>query len=576
VPLSRMNGLDWFVLLGTMLGIAAFGVWRTRDVHSLNTYLKGNHNTGWMTIGLSGMATQASTITYLSLPGQAYENGIAFIQNYFGLPLALIVVCAVFLPIYRNLGVYTAYEYLGKRFDAKTRLLGAALFLLQRGVQSGITIYAPAIILSTVLGWRLDLTIIFTGLLVIIYTVTGGSAAVNLTQKWQMAVIFGGMITAFVVLLWKLPNDAAHIAGALGKLEAVDFQPDLKQRYTLWSGLLGGFFLSLSYFGTDQSQVQRYIGGAALREGRLGLMFNAMFKVPMQFFIVMVGALLFVFYQFQPDTPVFFNQTEWRRHANGPQASAFRAIEEKHAALHADKQEKIRAWVAARDRGGASAELAARAAMIESHNAANAIRKEARETLLSVDPKAKTRDSDYVFITFILTQLPHGVIGLLIAVMFASALSSKAGELNALGTTSTIDLWRHFRPLAAHDEPRNIRNAKWFTALWGLFAISFALFVSFAENLIEALNIVASIFYPALLGVFVVAFFLKKVGGSAVFWAAVAAQAIVLGLFFLGKFYPNREIGYLWLNPIGCAACVILSVILQAAFGRGKTEEERR
>ena len=562
-----MNLLDWLVLVGTMVGIAAYGAWRTRHTDNLNTYLKGNYNTGWLTIGVSVMATQASTITYLSLPGQAYENGISFIQNYFGLPLALIVVCAVFLPIYRKLGVYTAYEYLGKRFDAKTRLLGASLFLLQRGIQAGITIYAPAIILSTVLGWRLDLTIIFTGLLVIVYTVTGGSAAVNLTQKWQMAVIWAGMVAACAILLAKLPQDATHIAGAMGKLQGVDFTPDLKRRYTLLSGLLGGFFLSLSYFGTDQSQVQRYIGGAALREGRLGLMFNAMFKIPMQFLIVMLGAMLFVFYQFQTDTPVFFNQTEWRRLAAGPQAATFQEIEKQHAALHAEKVQKIRAWVATLNGGDTAAEAAARDAMLDARNAANAIRDEARNALRSADPKANIKDSDYVFITFILTQLPHGFIGLLIAVMFASALSSKAGELNALGSTSTIDLWRRFRPLAAHDEARNVRNAKCFTALWGLFAIGFALFVSFAENLIEALNIVASIFYPALLGVFVVAFFFKKVGGSAVFWAAVASQVLVVALFFIGKIYPAREIGYLWLNPIGCAACVAFSLAFQAVIG---------
>jgi solute:Na+ symporter, SSS family len=559
-----MTALDWIVLLGTMVGIAAYGTWRTRHTDNLNTYLKGNQSTKWGTIGISVMATQASTITYLSLPGQAYENGIAFIQNYFGLPLALILVCAVFLPIYRKLGVYTAYEYLGKRFDRKTRLLGASLFLLQRGLQSGITIYAPAIILSTVFGWRLDLTIIFTGLLAIVYTVTGGSAAVNLTQRWQMAVIFGGMITAFVMLLSKLPDNATHIAGAMGKLQAVDYTPDLKLRYTFWSGVLGGFFLSLSYFGTDQSQVQRYIGGAALREGRLGLMFNALFKIPMQFFIVILGALLFVFYQFQPDTPVIFNQTAWQRQVAGENAAQFRALEQKHAALHAEKQRKIEAWVTAHESGDAAREISARTELAAAQQASNAVRKEARDALYAADPTAKkTRDSDYVFISFILSQLPHGVVGLLIAVMFASALSSKAGELNALGTTSTIDLWRHFRPLAAQDESRNVRNAKWFTAFWGLFAIGFALFVSFAENLIEALNIVASIFYPALLGVFVVAFFFKKVGGSAVFWAAIAAQAVVIGIFFYGKANPAHEIGYLWLNPIGCAACVLFSLTLQ-------------
>ncbi len=569
-----MNALDWLVLLGTILGIVAYGTWRTRHTDNLNTYLKGNSTTKWGTIGLSVMATQASTITYLSLPGVAAENGIAFIQNYFGLPLALIVVCAVFLPIYRKLGVYTAYEYLGQRFDQKTRLLGAGLFVLQRGLQAGITIYAPAIILSTVLGWRLDLTIVCTGLLAIVYTVTGGSAAVNLTQKWQMGVIFGGMITAFVVLLTKLPPDALPIAGALGKLQAVDYDPDLKVRYTVWSGILGGFFLSLSYFGTDQSQVQRYIGGARLREGRLGLMFNALLKIPMQLFIVILGALLFVFYQFQPNTPVLFNQTQWRQQADAPTGTALRALEEKHAALHTDKHEKIRAWATAHNGTDAAAEAAARTAMLAAQKASEAVRKEARTALQTADPAAKkTKDSDYIFITFILTQLPHGAIGLLLAVMFSSALSSKAGELNALGTTTTIDLWRHFRPQVAHDEGRNVRVAKWFTAVWGLFAIGFALFVSFAENLIEALNIVASIFYPALLGVFVVAFFLKHVKGSAVFWAAIVAQIVVLVIFFVGKAHPAYEIGYLWLNPIGCAACVLFSLGLQVMLGEKQSAD---
>ncbi|MSU53110.1 MAG: sodium:solute symporter [Opitutia bacterium] len=568
-----MNALDWLVLLGAIVGIAAYGTWRTRHTDNLNTYLKGSATTKWGTIGLSVMATQASTITYLSLPGQATENGIAFIQNYFGLPLALIVVCAVFLPIYRKLGVYTAYEYLGQRFDRKTRLLGAGIFVLQRGLQSGITIYAPAIILSTVLGWRLDLTIICTGLLAIVYTVTGGSAAVNLTQKWQMAVIFGGMLTAFVILLTKLPADALPIAGAMGKLQAVDYNPDLKVRYTIWSGILGGFFLSLSYFGTDQSQVQRYIGGAHLRESRLGLMFNALLKIPMQLFIVFLGALLFVFYQLQPNTPVLYNQTQWQRQLDGPQGASLRAIDEQHTALHLVKQEKIRAWTAAQDAADPAVTAAAKADLVAAQKATDVVRKEARAALQLADPTTKkTKDSDYVFINFILTQLPHGVIGLLLAVMFASALSSKAGELNALGTTSTIDLWRSFRPLAAHDEARNVRVAKFFTAVWGLFAIAFALFVSFAENLIEALNIVASIFYPALLGVFIVAFFLKHVRGTAVFWAAVAAQTVVIALFFLGKAYPAREIAYLWLNPIGCFTCVLFAVILQALLPKPVTD----
>ena len=559
-----MNLLDWIVLLVTMVGIAAYGAWHTRHTDHLDTYLKGSKTTRWGTIGISVMATQASAITFLSIPGQGFESGIGFVQNYFGLPLALIIICAVFLPIYRKLGVYTAYEYLGRRFDGKTRLLGAGLFLLQRGLAAGVTIYAPAIILATVLGWRLDLTIIGTGLLVIVYTVTGGSAAVSLTQKWQMGVIFGGMVTAFLILLARLPDGlgfggAAHVAGAMGKLQAVDFSFDPAKRYTLWTGLFGGLFLSLSYFGTDQSQVQRYIGGASLREGRLGLMFNALLKIPMQFFILLLGALVFVFYQFQP-APVFYNRVEWARYSSGPNGAAFRAIEEKHAALHVVKQEKIHAWLAVRERGDTVAEPAARAAMVAANAATDAVRQEAKAALTAADPLAKTKDSDYVFIGFILAQLPHGVIGLLIAVMIAAALGSKAGELNALGTTSTIDLWRHFRPLAAHDEARNVRVAKWFTAFWGIVAIAFALFAGFSENLIEAINILGSIFYGVVLGIFLVAFFLKNVGGSAVFWAALVAQTLVIVL------YNTLSISYLWYNLIGCAACMVFSLVLQAVL----------
>lgn len=569
-----MNLADWVVLLGTMVGIAAYGSWRTRHIRSLNTYLKGSQSTGWGTIGLSVMATQASAITFLSIPGQGFESGIGFVQNYFGLPLALIIVCAVFLPMYRRLGVYTAYEFLGRRFDRKTRLLGAGLFLLQRGLAAGVTIYAPAIILSTVLGWRLDVIIVLTGLLVTIYTVTGGSEAVSLTQKWQMAVIFAGMVTALGVLLAKLPEglgftEAAHVAGALGKLQAVDFSFDASRRYTLWSGLLGGLFLSLSYFGTDQSQVQRYIGGASIREGRLGLLFNALLKIPMQFLILLLGALLFVFYQFE-HPPVFFNQSEWQRHARGAEGATFLALEERHTVAVADTRHAILGWLHARASADAPVESAARATMVEANRRTDAVRAEAKAALLAADPRAKTKDSDYVFITFILTKLPHGAIGLLIAVMFAAALSSKAAELNALGTTTTIDFWRHFRPLAAADEVRNVRVAKRFTALWGLFAVAFALFAGFAENLIEAINILGSIFYGVVLGIFLVAFFFRRVGGSAVFFAAAAAQALVIVMFF------SLNIGYLWYNLIGCAACIAFSVLLQLVLGPRATIDAGR
>jgi SSS family transporter len=556
-----VNVVDWIVLLGTLVGIAAYGAWRTRNIRSLTTYLRGSASTGWGTIGLSVMATQASAITFLSIPGQGFESGIGFVQNYFGLPLALIIVCAVFLPMYRRLNVYTAYEFLGQRFDEKTRLLGAGLFLLQRGLAAGVTIYAPAIIISTVLGWRLDLVIVFTGLLVIVYTVTGGSEAVALTHKWQMTMISAGMVTALIVLLHRLPDGlgftgAAHVAGALGKLQAVDFSLDPSRRYTVWTGVLGGLFLSLSYFGTDQSQVQRYIGGASLREGRLGLMFNAVLKIPMQFVILLIGALLFVFYQFAPH-PVFFNQAEWRRHA---QDDRFAALEARHVDALTQSRSAIRAWLEARASDDAAREGSARAAMIAANDRTDAIRAEARAALTAADPRAKTKDSDYVFITFILSELPHGTIGLLVAVMFAAALSSKAAELAALGTTTTIDLWRHFRPLAAADEGRNVRVARRFTAMWGVVAVAFALFAGFAENLIEAINILGSIFYGVLLGLFLVAFFLRRVGGSAVFFAALAAEGLVIAMYF------SLNIGYLWYNIIGCAACVAFSLALQAVL----------
>jgi Na+/proline symporter len=556
-----VNVADWVVLLGTIVGIAVYGAWRTRHVRSLNTYLRGNASTGWGTIGLSVMATQASAITFLSIPGQGFESGIGFVQNYFGLPLALIVVCAVFLPMYRRLKVYTAYEFLGQRFDERTRLLGAGLFLLQRGLAAGVTIYAPAIIISTVLGWPLDLVVVFTGLLVTLYTVTGGSEAVALTHKWQMAVILAGMVTAMVVLLLRLPDGlgfagAAHVAGALGKLHAVDFSLDPSRRYTVWTGVFGGLFLSLAYFGTDQSQVQRYIGGASLREGRLGLMFNAVLKIPMQFVILLLGALLFVFYQFAPH-PVFFNQAEWRRHA---QDGRFRAIEVQHTSAAAQSQSAIRAWLEARASDDAAREASARAAMVAANQRTRAVRDDAKAALVAANPRAKTRDSDYVFITFILTQLPHGAVGLLVAVMFAAALSSTASELTALGSTTTIDFWRHFRPLAAVDEAGNVRVARRFTALWGVFAVAFALFAGFAENLIEAINILGSIFYGILLGLFLVAFFLRRVGGRAVFFAAVTAQALVIVMYF------SLDIGYLWYNLIGCAACIAFSLALQAVL----------
>jgi SSS family solute:Na+ symporter len=562
-----MNLLDFVVLLGSMVGIALYGLWRTRGQQNLRSYLKGDENLSWAAIGISVMATQASAITFISTPGQGYQDGLGFVQNYFGMPLALVIVAAVFVPIYRGLNVYTAYEFLGRRFDSKTRLLGAALFLLQRGVNAGITIYAPAIILSSMLGWRLDATIILSGLLVIMYTVMGGSQAVTLTHKYQMAVIFGGMVTAFIVLVAKLParlsfNDALAVAGGLNKLQAVDFSPDLHRRYTFWSGMMGGIFLMLSYFGADQSQVQRYLSGGSLRASRLGLMFNAVIKIPMQFLILLLGALLFVFYQFE-QPPVFFNEAAWQtvaRHDPGCEA-----LEQKFAALHIEKERLLDTWLAARHSGDRLAEAEARAQALGAHQRSEAVRAEAKAALEAADPHAKANDADYVFITFVLKHLPHGVIGLLIAAFFAAALSSKASELNALGSTTTVDFYQHVFKRNAPEE-HYVTASKWFTLMWGLAALGFALFANLAENLIQAANILGSLFYGVILGLFLVAFFFRWVRGTAVFWAGLVAEALVLAFHF------THLISYLWYNLIGCAACVLLSVLLEAALGSGRDQ----
>ena len=521
-----MNAIDYVVLVGTILGIAVYGVWKTRHRQSFNTYLKGQGKTRWFTIGVSVMATQASAVTFISTPGQGFEGGLGFVQNYFGMPIALVVIAAIFLPIYRRLNIYTAYEYLGRRFDQKTRLLGAAIFLLQRGLGAGFTIYAPAIVLSTVLGWRLDLTIVCSGLVVLVYTALGGSEAVNVTQKQQMAVIFAGMIAAGIVLWSKLPRemtlaDTMTLAGGFGKLKAVDFSFDWKNRYTFWSGLFGATFLMLSYFGADQSQVQRYISGASLRESRLGLMFNAVLKIPMQFFILMLGVLMFVFYQFAAP-PVYFNQVVWKQHVEHGDRAALEAIEEQFNAAHEKQQKNLQAWLEARHHGDPPAEDTARAAAIADQQHLHQIREQASKL---VDPNKKKNDADYVFITFILNYLPHGLVGLLIAAFFAAALQSKSAELNALASTTLIDVYRFMIKPQASDR-HYLLASRLFTAMWGLIAIAFALAVSMAENLIQAVNIVGSIFYPVPLGMFMVGFFLRRVGGTAVFVGALVVQRL--------------------------------------------------
>src|SRR5438067_4832015 len=499
------------------------------------------------------------------MPGQAYESGIGFVQNYFGQPLALIVVCAVFVPIYQRLKVYTAYQYLGERFDRKTQLLGAFLFLVQRGIAAGITIYAPAIVLSALLGWRLNLTIWLAGGLVIIYTVIGGTKIVSITQRYQMIVILVGMAIAFAVAVYKLLPDLSFegtlsIAGKMGKLEAVSFSVDPHKRYTFWSGLIGGFFLALSYFGADQSQVQRYLAGGSLKESRLGLLFNAVVKVPMQFFILLLGAIVFMFYQFEKP-PVYFNQPAYQRAVEsgyGPQLTALQTqsddvFVQKRAAIRA--LSSVSSNLSSNERDVATTKL--RALDTQAHE----LRSRTKSVLEQAGADPKSKESDYVFITFILQQMPHGIVGLLIAVILCATMSAMAATLNALGSTTAIDFYRPLVPNAS--DHHYVVAAKALTAAWGLIAIGVASFASLVENLIEAGNILGSLFYGSFLGLFLAAFFIRRVSGSAVFFAALLAQVLVFVLF------ATTNIGYLWYNFIGCAAVLILAPILQQTVFRG-------
>jgi SSS family solute:Na+ symporter len=555
-----VNGLDYAILLITVLGIAAYGTWHTRGRHTFKTFLRGSGDTPWFVIGISVVATQASAVTFLSTPGQGYVGGLGFVQFYFGMPIALIIIAAVFLPIYRKLNVITAYEYLGQRFDLKTRLLGAAVFLLQRALGAGLTIYAPAIVLSKVLNWPLNATIIGSGIIVIIYTATGGSDAVNATQKYQIGVIFAGMIAAFVLLVVHLPSgltisDTLAIAGKMHKLEAVNFSPNPGLRYTFWSGMIAATFHMLAYFGTDQSQVQRYIGGASLRESRLGLMFNAVCKIPMQLFILAIGVLLFVTYQFEKP-PVYFDQVAWGEHAAQKDATAIHTIETKFTAAHDAERRQLENWMQARHSGNHTAESTALAAVMQAHNEVESVRKEAR---LAVDPNDKRNDTDYIFITYILDHFPHGLIGLLVATFFAAALSAKAAELNALGSATIVDFYKPvLKPNAT--EQHYLSASKTFTVLWGCVSITFALCLSLAENLIQAVNIVGALFYPVMLSLFVVGFFLRGIRGTAVFSGGLVAQAVVLVLFFT---VPDSTLSYLWYNVIGCITCICVSAAVQ-------------
>lgn len=562
-----MSLIDWLVLFGTLVAIVGYGVYKTYGIKDMDSYIRGTGNMNWWTIGLSIMATQASAITFLSTPGQAYEDGMRFIQFYFGLPLAMIILSVTFLPIFYKLKVYTAYEFLENRFDLKTRTLAAFLFLIQRGLAAGITIYAPAIILSTLLGWNLTFTNVFIGVLVIIYTVSGGTRAVSITQKQQMAIMMGGMILAGILVIYMLPvkfTDALHVAGKMEKLNIVNFELDLADRYNFWSGMTAAVFLFMSYFGTDQSQVQRYLTGSSLTQSRMGLMMNGLLKVPMQFIILFIGVMVFVFYQFfQP--PVVFNKVQTEQLENSAYREDYFLLQDEFSQAFQEKNKEIQTMLGAVERNDETGVLEAKAKIQEQMAYQEKVRTEVKELIVKNNPDAETRDTDYVFMRFVMDYLPTGVIGLLFAVIFSAAMSSTASELNALGSTTTIDVYR--RSIAKHGSQYHyLVSSKLFTAIWGIFAILFATYATLFENLIQAVNLLGSLFYGTILGIFVVGFYMKWVKGNAVFIAAFLAEALILLIH-----YKNGEsllgidinIGFLWYNAIGCLAVMLFSALIQ-------------
>ena len=550
-----MSSIDWFILIGTISFIVGYGVYKTRKFNTIKDHLKGGGSANWLTVGLSVMATQASAITFLSTPGQAFDEGMGFVQFYFGLPIAIIVVCLVFIPIYHKLKIYTAYEYLEQRFDRKTRTLASILFLIQRGLGAGITIFAPAIILSTILGWDLKILIFTIGLLVIIYTVSGGTKAVSITQKQQMFVIMSGMIIAFFLILNSFPenvnfNNALKLAGLGGKMEIVDFSFDIEKKYTFWSGITGGFFLALSYFGTDQSQVQRYLTGKSIKESQLGLMFNAILKIPMQFFILLTGVMVFVFFEFN-DTPINFNP-QVTNYLEQVQNKDYIIEKEKFISLRKEKRETQLKYIKNNILLNSNS---LDKKIVELHAEEKKIRQNVKTITNEIAPSSiESNDLDYIFIFFILNYLPKGLIGLLLAVILSAAMSSTASELNALSTTTVIDLYKR-NHLVKKSDNHYLKASKWFTVMWGIIAIIFASVGRLFENLIELVNLIGSLFYGTVLGIFIVAFFFKKIKGNEVFYSACLSQILI---FFI---YGYFEIGYLWLNFIGAIMTIIFSNI---------------
>jgi solute:Na+ symporter, SSS family len=556
-----MNILDWVVLVGSLASIAVYGVWKGRGTKDMKGYLLSDNDMKWHTVAFSIMATQASAITFLSTPGQAYIDGMRFVQFYLGLPIAMVVLSITAVPLYYKLKVYTAYEYLESHFDLKTRALAAFLFLIQRGLAAGLTIYAPSIILSVLLGWNIYWTNLFIGGIVIIYTATGGSRAVGWTQFQQMIIILVGMFAAFFMIIHLLPDhlsflDSVKVAGKMGKLNAIDFSFNPDNKYSIWSGIIGGFFLQMSYFGTDQSQVQRYLTGETVKQSRLGLLFNGIVKVPMQFGILFIGAMLFVFYQFVAP-PLFFNPVETQKVKTSVHAEQYNNLENQFHQLFVEKKDKLNSMVRAMDSKDETEVASLQKDINSTNNKIKGLRTEAADIIAKNDPLADTNDTNYIFLSFVLKYLPAGLIGLVLAAIFAASMSSTASEINSLASTTIVDVYKRMIKKEA-SERHYVFVSKLATVFWGLFAIAFAAFVSQLGTLIEAVNILGSLFYGTILGIFLLAFYFKKVNATPAFLAAIVAEIVVICCFLFTK------ISFLWYNLIGCLMVILLAHIIDS------------
>ena len=576
-----MSNIDWIVLAITLLAIISYGLYKSRTTKDLDGYFLSNRTMPWPLILLSIMGTQASAITFLSAPGQAFTDGMRFVQYYFGLPLAMVVLCITFVPRFSKLRVFTAYEFLEKRFDLKTRVLTSFLFLLQRGLSTGISIYAPSIILSSLLGWNIFLTNIIMGGLLIIYTVSGGAKAVAYTQQLQFVIIFVGMFLAGYMIVHQLPEgvgfiDALKVSGATGKLNVIttgvsNGSFDWKDRYNIWSGVIGGFFLALSYFGTDQSQVGRYLTAKNDTESKTGLLMNGLVKVPMQFFILLIGALLFTFYQFKP-SPVFHNRSVEQQAYKTVFKDSLQAIKQDYDVLNKQQNQLTMQFVNDAHTQPSTDNSLLKDSLLKGDQKMQVLRNEYKGYLKKAVPLADNNDTNYIFLRFVVDYLPVGLIGLLIAIIFLSAWGSIAASLNALASCTMIDFHQRFRKNAAdeHVDDCNAREyvtSRWYTFGWGIFCIFVAQFANRMGSLIEAVNILGSLFYGVILGIFLVAFYIKSIGGRAVFWSAVVSEIAVITLFLLNQ---NGIIGlsFLWLNVVGAGLVVIIAAILQGFSGK--------